>query len=60
MVIEFLGLAMTGEQRARTLHAMHAGAPVAVSIQLTVPQAVTVWLADEIIGQVVFDHETIQ
>jgi hypothetical protein len=44
MVIESLGRAMTGEQRARTLHAMHAGAPVAVSIRLTVPQAVTVWL----------------
>jgi hypothetical protein len=60
MVIEPLGRALTGEQHAHALHALRAGAPLAVSIRLTVPQAVTVWLAGEPLAHVVFEPETVQ
>jgi hypothetical protein len=59
MVIESLGRAMTPEQRGRVLHAMYAGAPVAVAIQLSPPRNVSVQLGGQTIALVVFD-ETVQ
>jgi hypothetical protein len=60
MVMESLGAALTPAQRGRVLHGMLAGAPVTVSIRLTPPQVVAIWLADELLAQVEFDPETMQ